>query len=173
MTIQMVLFILVAIVTLGSAVMVVSSRRIMYSALWLMLSLLGTAIIFVLLDSSFFAITQVVVYIGAISILIVFAVMLTREAMDNEPALNRFTALGGVAAFIVVGSILFFVSQWGQFGALAPEVLSAEAGDIGRLGIAFTDPDSFVIPFEVASLLLLAAMVGAVYLAKPNAGGKE
>lgn len=172
MSVEQILFILIGLVTLVSAFMVVTSKRMMYSALWLMLSLFSVAILFVLLDSSFFAIAQVVVYIGTISILIIFAVMLTREAQESGPVFNRFSWLAGIAVILVAGTLVFFLSQWGQFSALPAGELSAEAMDIGSLGKAFTDPDAFVIPFEVASILLLAAMIGAVYLAKPFSGGK-
>ena len=99
MSTAQVIFILVAAVTLFSAVMVVSVRRMMHAALWLIVTLLGVAILFVLLRSGFFAVVQVLIYIGAISILIIFAVMLTRQVMsEKEPQLNRAWVAGLAAA---------------------------------------------------------------------------
>jgi NADH-quinone oxidoreductase subunit J len=86
MTPIQIVFLLVAAATLISAVMVVSARRIMHAALWLVLSLLGVAIIFVTLETSFFAVVQVIVYIGAIATLIIFAVMLTRREQQQDYA---------------------------------------------------------------------------------------
>src|SRR5512142_3325538 len=85
-----ILFLIIALITLVSAAMVVSSRRLMHSALWLVLTLFGVAVMFAFLEASFFAVVQVLVYIGAIAILIIFAVMLTRRATDeSSPRLNR------------------------------------------------------------------------------------
>jgi NADH-quinone oxidoreductase subunit J len=81
MTILQILFLLVAVVTLFAAVMTVTSHRMMRSALWLILCLLGVGASYVLLEASFFAIVQVLVYVGAIAILILFAIMLTRKSM--------------------------------------------------------------------------------------------
>ncbi len=89
-----VLFLAVAAVTLFSALMVVTTRKIMHAAMWLVLTLLGVAILFALLESRFFVVVQVIVYIGAIAILIIFAVMLTRRVMQETN--HRSTKTGGL-----------------------------------------------------------------------------
>lgn len=83
MTPIQIIFLIVALLTLGASVMVVSARRMMHAALWLILTLLGVAVMFATLESGFFTIVQVVVYIGAIAILILFAVMLTRRDLQE------------------------------------------------------------------------------------------
>ena len=90
MTPLQIVFLIIALATLISAVMVVSARRIMHAALWLVLTLFGVAALFVTLETGFFAVVQVVVYVGAIAILIIFAVMLTRrDLQDTRQQTNR------------------------------------------------------------------------------------
>ena len=83
MTVSQILFILFALATLVAAYLVVTVRNLIHAALWLVASLLGIAAIFVMLDASFMATVEVVLYVGAIAILIVFAVMLTRRVMED------------------------------------------------------------------------------------------
>ncbi|HZW04362.1 MAG TPA: NADH-quinone oxidoreductase subunit J, partial [Anaerolineaceae bacterium] len=90
MTSLQIVFLLISLVTITSGVMMVSSRRLMHAALWLVLTLLGVAMIFATLQASFFAVAQVLVYIGAIAILFIFALMLTYGAMTiTSPNWNR------------------------------------------------------------------------------------
>lgn len=165
MTVLQVVFLAVALLTLISAVMVVTAHRMMHAALWLILALLGVAVSFALLDASFFVVVQVVVYIGAISILIIFAIMLTRRVMlDTGPQLtpNWIAALlAGAGVFIALVAIL---SAWTGFGAV-PAALPQGAGDVASLGKALVAPEQYMLVFEVASVLLLAALVGALYVA--------
>jgi len=160
-----VVFILVAIVTLFSGVMVVLSRKMMHSALWLILSLLGVAILFGTLQAGFFAIAQILVYIGAISILIIFTVMLTRRVVDDgHPGLIKGWWLPALMAVVLFGLLAGFLATWGDFQAMLNE-LPADAENLAGFGAALVDPAGYVIPFEVASVLLLAALVGAIYIA--------
>ena len=167
-----IIFLLVAAVTLASAVMVVSVRRIMHAALWLILTLLGVAILFALLETRFFVVVQVIVYIGAIAILIIFAVMLTRRVMDdNEIQLNRNWWIAALIAFIFLVGIVGALSTWGEFDTVERAVPDG-GEDLVALGEALVDPSGFMIPFEVASVLLLAALIGAVYVAQERKGGR-
>jgi NADH-quinone oxidoreductase subunit J len=163
MTFLEVVFIIVALVTLAAAVMTVSTRRMMHAALWLVLTLFGVAVLFATLESSFFTVVQVVVYIGAIAILIIFAVMLTqREIQESGPSVNRLAWLAGVAALAIFGALSAVLSLWPGFSTQRP----AFAGeDIVALGKAFVSPDAYVIPFEIASVLLIGALIGAIYVA--------
>jgi NADH-quinone oxidoreductase subunit J len=90
MTVLQIIFILVAAMTLGAGLMVVTSRNLIHAALWLVMALFGVAVIFGLLQAGFFAVVQVVIYIGAIAILLIFAIMLTRRVMqDSGPRFNE------------------------------------------------------------------------------------
>jgi NADH-quinone oxidoreductase subunit J len=170
MTPMQVLFLLVAGVTLISAVMVVSTRRIMHSALWLVLTLFGVAVLFALLESGFFAIVQVVVYIGAIAILIIFAVMLTRQVMqDTGPQVNPGWWIPAVLVCALYAGLVGVLSTWRSFQATA-SALPAKAGDLAEFGKALVSPNAYVVPFEVASVLLLAALVGSIFVASERKG---
>jgi NADH-quinone oxidoreductase subunit J len=169
MTPIQIVFLIVAVATLLSAVMVVSARRIMHAALWLVLALLGVAIVFVTLETSFFAIVQVVVYIGAIATLIIFAVMLTRR--DQQDAGKQVTGqalLAGLVSLGVVSGLVATLAGWQKF-LLVRGVMdtssAAEIQKIAELGRLLVAPDSYAIPFEVASVLLIGALIGAIYVA--------
>jgi len=160
-----VVFIIVAAVTLVSALMVVAARKMMHSALWLILTLLGVAVLFATLQAGFFAVVQILVYIGAISILIIFTLMLTRKVMDDEsPGVIKGWWLPAVLCVVLFGLTAGFLATWGDFQTMLNE-LPGDAENIAGLGAALVDPAGYVIPFEVASVLLLAALVGAIYIA--------
>jgi NADH-quinone oxidoreductase subunit J len=173
MTPEKIIFIFTAAVTVISALMVVSSRKQMRAALWLVLTLLGVAVIFAMLDSGFFAVVQVLVYIGAIATLIIFAVMLTGSVMkDVGPQVNRLWPAAAVAAAALFGGLVYLLNQWGSFNQL-PSSLSAGALDLTAFGLALSSPDGYLVPFEIASVLLVAAMVGSIYVAMERKGGKK
>lgn len=99
MTTLQIVFLIIAAITLVSACLVVMTRKIMHAALWLVLSLMGVAMVYATLQSGFYAVVQVLVYIGAISTLIIFAVMMTRNVMEDVgPQSNRGWGLALVAA---------------------------------------------------------------------------
>jgi NADH-quinone oxidoreductase subunit J len=156
-----VIFALFALITLGAAVMVVTTRNLLHSALWLILAFFGITGIFILLRAEFLAVVQVLVYVGAISTLIIFAVMLTRKLMDpHQPRFNQqWGVVGGFAAllFVALAAIVTRVA-W----PVATGEVPADA--IQRLGADFVGP--YVVPFEVASVLLVVAMIGAIIIAR-------
>lgn len=161
-----IVFLVTAFITIFSAVMVVSVRRIMHAALWLILSLFGVAIIFALLESSFFTVVQVVVYIGAIAILIIFAVMLTRGIMEDQgPQVNKGWGFAALASALLCAGLVYILSQWQGFQTVL-QPLSVDGGEnLSEFGMALASPNGYVIPFEIASVLLLAALVGGMYIA--------
>ena len=163
MTVAQIIFIVSAVFILFAAVSVVTTRSMVHAALWLVATLFGVAVLFALLEAPFLAVVQVVIYIGAIAIMFIFAVMLTRrEMLDRGPQMNRrkWLAAGlALLTFIVLGLML---STWPGFNDYPAPVV---AGDqIARLGEALLSPNAYLLPFEVASVLLLAALVGAVYV---------
>ncbi len=158
-------FFVVAAVILISAFMVVTSRNLVHAALWLVSTLFGVAMLYTMLNAGFLAVVQVVVYIGAIAILFIFTVMLTRREMrDKGPGLNEnwpFAAVTGVVVFVGLWQLL---SHWTGYSKQLTDLPSGFDA-VGALGDALITPNAFVLPFEVASVLLLAALVGAVYIA--------
>jgi NADH-quinone oxidoreductase subunit J len=165
MTALQIIFLIVAVVTLGGAFMVVTVRNLVHAALWLVLTLFGVAVMFVLLNAGFFAVVQVVIYIGAIAILMIFAIMLTRHVMQEVgPQVNTGWWLAGLLALVLFGGLTWMLSTWEGFSAQAPEMASS-ADPLRQLGQALVSPSGYVLPFELASVLLLAAMIGAIVIA--------
>ena len=158
---QSVIFAILAGITLGSALMVVTSRNLLHSALWLIVSFFGIAGIFILLQAEFLAVVQVLVYIGAIAMLIIFAIMLTRRIMDpQQPRFNsQWGVVGGFAALLFVG--LAAVVTRVAWPVVAGEV---PADAIAQLGVDFVGV--YAVPFEIASVLLVVAMIGAIIIAR-------
>lgn len=166
MTILQVVFLITAAITLISAVMVVSLRKLMQSAFAFVLALLGVAVIFAIIGSGFFAMVQVVVYIGAIAILLIFSVMLIHHVMDaSQRQVNRGFIFAGVATVVFFAGMVFVLSAWDKFQSL-PASLPVQVDDLALLGKAFTDPEGFVLPFELVTMLLLAAMIGGIFIAR-------
>jgi len=171
MTIQVV-FILISALTLISAVVVVTDRNLFRAAVALMASFLGVAGLYVLLDAGFLAAAQLLVYIGAISILMIFAIMMTRRLMQTSESPFNSQPLWGLFAALIVAVLLAVivlstwpVAEFGEPAAAATDVLRNSTLSIGR---AMVSPDQYVLPFEVVSVLLLAALVGAVVIAWPE-----
>jgi NADH-quinone oxidoreductase subunit J len=159
-----IIFIVVALVVLAAAVMVVTTPNLVRAALWLVLALFGTAGAYVLLNAGFIAVAQVVIYIGAISILMIFAVMLTRRVMtDSGPQTHQTWWLPALLSAALFAGLVWMLSGWSGFEASMPAY--SDANQVVELGVALVSPEGFLIPFEVASVLLSAALIGAIYVA--------
>jgi NADH:ubiquinone oxidoreductase subunit 6 (subunit J) len=180
---QQIIFILISLLTLVMAWVVVSNHNLFHAALALMASFLGVAGLYVLLDAGFLAAAQLLVYIGAISILIIFAIMLTRRMMQtHETPFNSQPMLSGITAlsvFAVIAFVLYRVrgiqTQWPWLrGVISGFDDPATVGSAiilnsaAKLGETFVSPDAYVLPFELASVLLLAALIGSILIAWPK-----
>jgi NADH:ubiquinone oxidoreductase subunit 6 (subunit J) len=153
-------FVLAAVALIGG-LLVASLRNIMHAALGLLMSFVGVAGIYILLEAEFVAAVQVLVYIGAIAVLILFAIMLTRGLMTKTlaPENNQWVAGAGVA--LLLFAILFFVivgTNWPVGSTINTSNL------IPQIGTELVT--TYVLPFEAASLLLLAALIGAIVIAR-------
>jgi NADH-quinone oxidoreductase subunit J len=154
-------FLALAGVLLGAALLVVLSRDIIRSGLWLVLSFAGLAGIYALLASPFMAVAQVLVYMGAISVLILFAIMITQsKAGPGRLVFQRQWWAGAIAAAVLVLLMLvaILLTSWPLAGT---EIVPQSARDIARL--LFGD---FLFAFEAVGVLLLAAVIGGLYLAR-------
>lgn len=157
---QEVVFVLTAILMAVGAVRLVTTKNVVHSALYLVLVLLGAAVLFMLLLAEFVAWVQVLIYVGAVIVLLLFGLMLTRApigrtALDNQQ--RGLAALVALAIFGITARVLW-LSFEGKNLKLGKEFSTNTLGEV-----LFT---KFVLPFEVVSVLLLAALVGAVLLAK-------
>jgi NADH:ubiquinone oxidoreductase subunit 6 (subunit J) len=162
-----ILFITLAAALLGSALLVVTMRDIIRCGLALTVSFASLAGIYALLSNPLIAATQVLVYVGAISVLILFAIMLTEK--KNAPTQLVFQTQAAVAAvaagIVAVGiTVVVIATSWPAL----PARLATHTADVARL--LFKD---YVLPFEVVSVLLTAAVVGAIYLARREPAGSE
>jgi NADH-quinone oxidoreductase subunit J len=165
MTAEQIIFLLTGSAILASAILVVTVRKLLHAALWLVVTLFGVAVLYALLQANFLAVVQVVVYIGAIAILFIFAVMLTRRDLMEKGSQTRsnwwIPAVLGL--LILVGLVVLILSAPGV--NRSPSIIPMGLDTIRALGNALVSPDAYVLPFEVASILMLAALVGAVYVA--------
>ncbi len=156
-------FIILSATALIGALGVVLSRNLFRSALFLVLSFVGVAGLYILLEVEVLAMIQLLVYVGAIAILIIFAIMLSRQIMSPQYRARNEQWAGAaviaVALFVLLVFVLLSVT-WPTATASVPD------DAIARLGRALVAPDQFVLPFEVASVLLLVALVGAVVIAR-------
>jgi NADH-quinone oxidoreductase subunit J len=175
MTPIQVIFLISSALILVGALMVVTRRNLVHAAFYLVMTLFGVAVLFVLLDAGFLAAVQVVVYIGAIAILLIIGVMVTRNVTGTEvKTVNKNFWLASAIALMVFSSIFLALNQWSQFNAPAAAVNAEILEDtVINLGVALVDGDQFVIPFEVASILLLGALVGAIVIAWPRKTSEE
>ncbi|ABO50557.1 NADH dehydrogenase subunit J [Desulforamulus reducens MI-1] len=157
----MIAFVLLSGLVLGSALLVVTLKNLVHSVLWLIVTFIGVAGIFLLLNADFVAMVQVLVYAGAVCIMIAFGVMLVqRQDMENSNPMNSrykiaFPLIGGL--FISIG-LLMARTRWTLSGEAVPEKTVQ-----GLAPILLTD---YVIPFEVAAVLLTVALTGALVLVK-------
>ena len=161
MSITTVVFYLLAAITVGSALGVALANNVVYSAFALMGTLLGVSATFVLLGADFLGMVQLLVYVGGILVLTLFAVMLTHRISDVNVS-NR--AVGRLPAAILVGiAFLWMLHVAGQAAWVVKET-GAPAPTTYAIGHAFLT--TYVLPFEIASVVLLAALIGAVVVSR-------
>lgn len=149
-----------SVIALGAALMVVNLRNIVHCAYFLALTLISTAAIYIILSADFVGIAQILIYGGAVTVLLVFAIMLTRLPGDEEAVYNTWRPF---AAFLAAGISIMLVTlvyktPWG-LGQPAAKGMDLQLFSEMLFG-------KYLVPFEAISLVLLAAMVGAIYLAK-------
>lgn len=155
-------FIIISIFVIGGALTMISSTRIIHMVLALAVTFIGLAAIFILLEAEFVGFVQILVYGGAITILMLFGIMMTKHESEEEdtpkrPAHNTLLFLGVVAVF----AMMFFAIQGAEFPAAEFNAGSDNTHTLGEL--IFT---KYVIPFELVSVLLTVAFIGAIALAK-------
>ena len=155
-------FYAVALATLAGAWIAVSARNLFRAALGLALALFGVAALYLFLQAEFLAVTQLLVYVGAILTLIIFGVMLTARIADPaQPRWNRQAGMAlAVSALLGAGLCwLMLTAQWSP----PPEAPPVPLAELGR-----TILSSYLLPFELLSVLLLGALVGAIVIARKD-----
>jgi NADH:ubiquinone oxidoreductase subunit 6 (subunit J) len=171
---HIIVFAVLALATLVGAFKVITTRSIIHAAFWLFPVFAGVAGFYLYLGAQFLAAMQVLIYIGAILVLIVFAVTLTRNATSTDDAqTNGFffpVVLAAIVFLFSLGStVLSQIWPMESVGAidtlpLSSAVQGVVVSDVSALGLVLLS--QYLLPFEIASVLLLAAMVGAIVLAR-------
>ena len=159
-------FVLVGLATLGAAVVTVTTRQLVHAALWLVVALGGIAVEYLLLTAEFIAWVQVLIYVGSVVVLLLFGLMLTKAPIGRSPdadSENRWVALGVAAA--AAGTLVWVVgdafrSTWINVHRAGPSPTKVTGSSLFRF---------WVLPFEALSVLLLAALVGAIVLSRRKA----
>jgi NADH-quinone oxidoreductase subunit J len=159
---QFLAFFILSLFTIGGAVFMISFARVVHQVVALAFTFLSIAGLFILLEAEFVAITQILVYSGAISILMLFGIMLTRHNEVEEPGHRRRFK---ISVFLIVAALFALVFTGIQTMNIGPEEANFSAqNNVLEIGKAiFTD---YVIPFETVSVLLLVALIGAIIIAK-------
>lgn len=164
-----VFFYLIAAVMVGGAIVVVTSRNVVRAALALIVVFAGVAAQFILLAAEFVAVTQVLVYIGAIMVLMLFGIMLTRARIGRDvDATNDHWWSGLITALLLVGVMAYaLVDYYGGDKLPADRQINSVAGS-NTATVSDSIFAQYLIPFEVVSVLLLAALVGAIVIARKD-----
>ena len=160
MTVAQIVFYVIAALAVGGALGVVFARNTVYAALFLILALLAVAGVYILLASEFLALVQVLIYAGAITVLLLFALMLTRISDAKETMTGAQWPLAAVASSLLMGLLITTVatSNWpGDEDGMITRIPFEQLGEA-----LFRQ---WAVPFELASLVLLIALVGAIVLA--------
>ncbi len=166
MSLELILFIIFAGVSAVSAVMMITRSDAIMSALFLILNFAGLAGLFLLLNAQFIAVAEVIVYAGAIMVLFLFVIMLLRpdkeKILDSHPGVKTFAYVIAGLVFLQLAYLIFFSKgiSTGDAGVAA----SVKAGTVESIGRELYT--NYVLPFEAAGYLLLAATIGALVLAK-------
>jgi len=159
-----VLFWVLSVMALFSALMVITSKNPMHSVIWLIIVFFAISGHYLLLNAQFLAIVNIIVYAGAIMVLFLYVLMLMDLKKETEPPKNRWLKLAGAVAG---GSLLLVLIAALKKADIANQIAETRTGDIGlieNLGkVLFSD---YVVPFEISSILFLSAMVGAVVIGK-------
>ena len=157
-----VIFYLFAAVTVFSAAFVVFSRNVIYSAFSLLFTFFGVAALYVFLSADFIAVTQVVVYVGGLLVLLLFGVMFTKGIMNTELKSDVLHIIPGT--LILAGMLGALLYTFYTTHTWKPSETQLHGSLVERIG--FETVSHYVLPFEMVSILLLAALIGAAFLAR-------
>lgn len=163
-----IVFFVFACITLVSAFVVVFSKNIIYSAFSLLFTFFGVAGLYVLLHADFLAVTQILIYVGGILVLMLFGVMLTNKVVNVELKTGTMHTIPALILVAVVGGTLagLFFSTWKEVGMPSTGVELTTTKSIGEMLMT-----GYLLPFEVASVVLLVALIGAAMYARRRTRG--
>ncbi|HEY0356277.1 MAG TPA: NADH-quinone oxidoreductase subunit J [Flavisolibacter sp.] len=167
-----IIFYAISAMILGSGLLAVTSNKIFRSAIWLLSSLVGIAALYFWMQVEFIAAVQVIVYVGGIVVLIIFSIFLTQQSGKEMPRPKPKRILfSALAAIFGLGFSYNLISEYG-FRETATKPFNVPIAQIGTQMLSTTD-HGYVLPFEVVSMLLLAAMIGCIVIAMKSPAEKE
>ncbi len=161
MTTADIVFVVVALITVGSAAVVVLSSSLIYSAFSLLFTFFGVAIIYVFLGADFLAATQVLIYVGGILVLVLFGVMLTHRLYNLNLKTETIQVIPGMLISLAVFVSLALAATQTRWHVVSSKPRAPTTETIGTLFMT-----TYLLPFEVASVLLLVALIGAAMLVR-------
>jgi len=164
MTLNLIFFLVLALVAIATGMGMLMSRNAVYSALFLVLNFMTVAIFYILLGAPFIAMSQVTVYAGAIMVLFLFVIMLLgAEAITGEFKFRTLLFPGALAVVLVVEAAYLLITRARPAGdVLSPDAAANTLANLQQLGMTLFQ--QYLLPFEVTSILLLVAMVGVIVL---------
>ena len=170
---ELILFLSLALIALVTAFGMLLSRNAVYSALFLVLNFITVAVFYLLLGAPFIAMAQVTVYAGAIMVLFLFVIMLLgAESIASEFNRRQLWLPGALAVILAVEAAYLLVTKARPLGEVLPPTEAANTMDnLRQMGMALFN--SYLLPFEVTSILLLVAMIGAIVLSKKEKGEQK
>lgn len=163
MSSEQIIFYLLSAFILGMALLSVTTRHIFRSAIWLLFTLMGVAGLYFLLEVEFIAAVQIVVYVGGIVVLIIFSIFLTQQAGKEMPR-TQFTRRMAAAGAVLAGFILSYLQLYQHKFQISEKNFDWSMQWVGQQMIG-TGDNGYALPFEIISLLLLAAMIGCIVIA--------
>ena len=164
MNVTQILFWFLSVLALFSALMMITSKNPVHSVLWLIVTFFAISGHYILLNAQFLAIVNIIVYAGAIMVLFLFVIMLMNLNKSMEPKKNRWVRLAGAVAG---GCLMLVLIAALKDSEVAKETAQVKTGDMGLIKSLGKELFStYVVPFEISSILFLSAMVGAVVIGK-------
>ncbi len=158
-----IIFYAISAFLLGTGLLAVTSRKIFRSAIWLLFSLVGIAALYFWMAVEFVAAVQIIVYVGGIVVLIIFSIFLTQQSGEKMPKQKwTKTLFSALAALFGLGFTFNLINEYGF--STTPKVFTPTVDQIGTQMLSTTE-HGFILPFEVVSFLLLAAMIGCIVIA--------
>ena len=158
-----IIFYAISALILGAGLLAVTSRKIFRSAIWLLISLIGVAGLYFWMQVEFIAAVQIIVYVGGIVVLIIFSIFLTHQTGKELPKpMMKRTVFSVLAVLLGLGFSYNLINEYGFTSSGAP--FNVAVSKIGEQMLSPTE-HGFILPFEVVSMLLLAAMIGCIVIA--------
>lgn len=161
---SMIIFYVISAFLLTMAVLSVTSRKIFRSAIWLLCTLVGVAALYFWMEVEFIAAVQIAVYVGGIVVLIIFSIFLTQQSGKDMPRPKRKQAVFALLAAVFGLVFMCIVADRYAFIPRDPQPLNTSVEELGTQLLSTTE-HGYILPFELVSMLLLAAMVGCIVIA--------